>query len=51
MVEKKGGLLAFEVHENYAEKVVAIMKSNRFQAVHIVKDLQGKNRMVLGENS
>lgn len=48
---KKGGLLAFEVHENYAEKVVAIMESNCFQAVHIVKDLQGKNRMVLGENS
>ncbi|MCB9223291.1 MAG: peptide chain release factor N(5)-glutamine methyltransferase [Crocinitomicaceae bacterium] len=41
------GVLAFEVHEKYAMDVVLLMERD-YKDVQALKDLQGKNRMVVG---
>jgi release factor glutamine methyltransferase len=41
------GLIAFEVHENYAHSVAEILSNGGFDA-EIVKDLQDKDRFVFG---
>lgn len=41
------GILAFEIHENYATEVALIMKEDDFQT-KIVKDFQEKDRFVFG---
>lgn len=41
------GLIAFEVHEKYAQSVAEILSKGGF-AVEIVKDLQDKDRFVFG---
>ncbi|MBL1281453.1 MAG: peptide chain release factor N(5)-glutamine methyltransferase [Fluviicola sp.] len=43
---KKGGLLFFEIHEELAEDVIALLKKNNFVNIELRKDLQGKDRMI-----
>lgn len=44
----KYGKLFFEVHENHAAEVKRLMEKNNFTAVEIIKDMQGKERIVWG---
>lgn len=46
---KNKGRLFFEIHENLAEKSVEILKFNGFINIELRKDLQGKNRMLMGQ--
>lgn len=48
-VLRKGGLLAFEVHEEFAEAVAALCASAHWTSADVVLDLQGKQRMVLAQ--
>lgn len=41
-----GGLLFFEVHENFANEVLSLFKNRNFRDSQIVNDIHGKNRMV-----
>jgi release factor glutamine methyltransferase len=41
-----GGLLYFEIHENYGKMLVTLMKDIGFTNVRLKKDLQGKDRMI-----
>lgn len=43
------GLLFFEIHENFAQEVVAILEELNFQKIEMRKDLQGKDRMIRAE--
>lgn len=43
------GLLAFELHEEYAVEVAECCSQNSFSTVEIFKDLQGKSRMLLAQ--
>ncbi len=45
---KTGGSLYFEVHENLANKVADSLKSASFTNLEVRKDMQGKERMVMG---
>lgn len=45
---KEGGRLYFEVNEYYAEDIKAMMEVMEYHSVDIVKDLNGKNRIVRG---
>lgn len=42
----ENGNLYFEIHENFADKVVSLLAAKGFQSIEIKKDLQQKNRMV-----
>ncbi len=44
----QGGMLYFEIHEKYGEKVKEAMKLQGFSSVKIIKDLQEKDRIVSG---
>ena len=46
---KNSGHLYFEVHELYSQEVVSAMKNNGFTSCLIIKDLQGKDRIVYGK--
>ena len=47
-----GGTLWFEINEHYAKEVGEIMKTNGFEGVTVLKDWNGKERLVWGiENS
>ena len=46
---KPSGQLYFEIHEKFGKDVQLLMQNNGFKNVKVIKDLQGKNRMVLGE--
>lgn len=41
--------LYFEIHEDYGVEVSNLLRRNRFTAVEIVKDLQDKERIVVGQ--
>jgi len=41
-----GGLLFFEIHENYGHDVKALLQSKAFKNVTLIKDINGKNRIV-----
>lgn len=43
------GKLYFEVHENYAHQVQDLMKKLAYKKVTIIKDLQGKDRIVTAD--
>ena len=48
---KKGGVLAFECHKDYAVDVKELIeKSNGFERVELIVDLQGVNRHVIAIN-
>ncbi len=46
---KKTGKLYFEVHERKAKEVEMLFKNRNWEYVEIKKDLQGKERMVVGQ--
>lgn len=41
-----GGCLFFEIHEDYGNETVEMLKAEGYQDVELRKDLQGKDRMV-----
>jgi release factor glutamine methyltransferase len=43
---KLSGNIFFEIHEDFASEVMAILKSLKFVNIELRKDLQGKDRMV-----
>jgi release factor glutamine methyltransferase len=45
----KGGFLYFEINEQFGNEVTKAMKEATFQNVKIIKDMQGRDRMVKGE--
>ncbi len=46
---KKDGLLAFEIHENYGDEMVHLLKDLHYHSIELKKDLQGKNRMMFAK--
>lgn len=48
---KDGGMLAFEVGINEAQKVLALLEENGFQETKIIKDLNSVERVVTAINS
>lgn len=47
----RGGMLFFETHEMYAQEVAALMEENGFENIAVKKDLQEKERIVLGRKT
>ncbi|MES2779649.1 MAG: peptide chain release factor N(5)-glutamine methyltransferase [Bacteroidota bacterium] len=45
---KRGGQLYFEVNTSYSKEIKSFMEENGFTEVLIVKDMQGKDRMITG---
>lgn len=45
---KSNGKLYFEINENFAEEVKKYMDQYNFSEIEIIKDLQGKDRIVFG---
>jgi len=43
---KYGGVLYFEINEAFGEEVVLLLSDNNFSNISVVKDLQGKDRIV-----
>ncbi|MBN3035017.1 MAG: peptide chain release factor N(5)-glutamine methyltransferase [Bacteroidales bacterium] len=43
---KRGGTLFCELHERYGETAAGLMKSHGFTDVRIIRDMQGKNRIL-----
>jgi release factor glutamine methyltransferase len=43
---EKGGLLLFEINENYGEQIVEILSNKLFNNIELRKDLNGRDRMV-----
>ncbi len=48
---KKGGKLYFEIHENYGGDVISYLGKKGYTAMHVHKDMHGKDRMVSATNS
>jgi release factor glutamine methyltransferase len=46
---KPGGSLWFEINEHYAIEICEILKANCFEGVTVLKDWNGKERVVWGE--
>lgn len=46
----QNGKLYFEINENYGMDVKTMLENKGYDEVTIVKDLQGKNRVVVGSN-
>jgi release factor glutamine methyltransferase len=44
----KGGLLVVEINERFGNETAEVLKANRFREVVIIKDLDGKDRIVKG---
>lgn len=44
----KGGMLAVEINEQYGKEVATLFEKMQFQGIEIIKDLQGKERVVRG---
>lgn len=47
---KDAGLLFFEIHEDYSEAIIELLKDFGFVNIELRKDLQGRNRMVKAQN-
>ena len=45
----QGGYLFFEIHENFAKETEQLLTDAQFKNTHIVKDMQGKDRIVWGQ--
>jgi release factor glutamine methyltransferase len=43
---EKGGLLFFEINENYGEQIVELLKHRSFKSIELRKDMNGKDRMI-----
>jgi len=43
---KKGGLLFFEINENYGEQIVELFSIKSFKNTELRKDMSGKDRMI-----
>jgi len=41
-----GGLLFFEINENYAEQIVELLRNKLFKNIELRKDIGGRDRMV-----
>jgi release factor glutamine methyltransferase len=41
-----GGLIFFEIHENFGHHILKLLKDLNFENVQLIKDFQGKDRMV-----
>ena len=48
---KEGGLLFFEIHEDYGKEMIQLLEEYGFQEVLLKKDMQGKDRMIRGRHS
>jgi len=44
----RAGMLYFEINEQFGSEVASKMESNSFQNVEIIKDMQGKDRIIKG---
>jgi release factor glutamine methyltransferase len=44
----KGGLLLVEINERFGNEIAALFHEHQFKDVRIKKDLDGKDRIVLG---
>ncbi len=42
----KGGLLFFEINENYGREIVELLENSGFKNVELRKDMSGKDRMI-----
>ena len=47
---KDQGYLFFEIHEDFSEAVITLLKDFGFVNIELRKDLQGRNRMVKAQN-
>ncbi|MEJ6584072.1 MAG: peptide chain release factor N(5)-glutamine methyltransferase [Crocinitomicaceae bacterium] len=47
---KNNGLLFFEIHEDYSQEMLAMLKQKGFVNIELRKDLQGKARMMRAQN-
>jgi release factor glutamine methyltransferase len=43
---EKGGLLFFEINENYGEQIVELINSKSFKNIELRKDMSGRDRMI-----
>ena len=41
-----GGLLFFEINENYGEQIVELLTSRLFKNIELRKDMSDRNRMI-----
>ncbi len=48
---KRGGMIFFETHADFAKDVVCLMEQFDFENVEIKKDMYGKDRIVFGRKS
>jgi len=46
LVLKEKGQLYFEIHENFSNQTKELLESKGFENIEVLKDLQGKNRMI-----
>lgn len=46
---KRGGMLFFEINENYGEQIVELLNSKSFKNIELSKDMSGKARMIKAE--
>ena len=46
---KKEGCLYFEINEQFAERLIHLLKHLGFVNIELRKDLQGKDRMMLAQ--
>ena len=42
----KGGKLYFEINENFGEEVMDLCEKERFASLRLIRDINGKNRIV-----
>lgn len=49
IILKSGGHLYFEINEQFGEATAALLRESGFASVEIIKDLNGKDRIVTGE--
>ncbi|MEL6250585.1 MAG: peptide chain release factor N(5)-glutamine methyltransferase [Bacteroidota bacterium] len=47
----EGGLLFFEIHEDYGKEMIELLEEYEFQEIILKKDMQGKDRMIRGRHS
>jgi release factor glutamine methyltransferase len=48
---EKGGLLFFEINENYGEEIVKLLTHKSFKNIELRKDMSGKDRMISAQIS
>jgi len=45
---KPGGALFYEINENFAHEIAYLLKTNRFDKIEVIKDINNKDRFVRG---